>query len=86
MIAYTPQLVPKINAAVDFVNVMTYDLMNRRDTQTLHHTSLNVSLEAVETYISMGMKPSKLNLGFAFYAKFFTVCWTVFELYFSIIG
>ncbi|QBZ61178.1 hypothetical protein PoMZ_08125, partial [Pyricularia oryzae] len=35
MIAYTAEQVPKINAAVDFINVMAYDLMNRRDNVTL---------------------------------------------------
>lgn len=29
MIAFTPEQVPKISAAVDVINVMTYDLMNR---------------------------------------------------------
>jgi chitinase len=51
---------------------MTYDLMNRRMNFTEHHTSVAGSLSAIETYINLGMSPSKLILGFAFYAKFFT--------------
>lgn len=73
MIAYTAEKVPAINAAVDFVNVMSYDLMNRRDTTTKHHTDVNGSLAAVEAYIERGMTPSKLTLGFAFYAKYFAL-------------
>ncbi len=38
MIAYTHEQVPKINAAVDYVNVVTYDLMNRRDNATKFHS------------------------------------------------
>ncbi|KAK3362309.1 glycoside hydrolase superfamily [Lasiosphaeria hispida] len=72
MIAYTAANVRKINGIVDVVNVMTYDLMNRRDNYTTHHTSLKGSLAAINTYIARGFKPSKLNLGFAFYAKWFT--------------
>lgn len=72
MIAYTAEQVHKINAIVDFVNVMTYDLMNRRDNVTNHHTSIQGSLKAIDTYISRGMTACKMNLGFAFYAKWFT--------------
>ncbi|PNY24026.1 Endochitinase B [Tolypocladium capitatum] len=71
MIAFSAEQVPKIDKAVDFINVMTYDLMNRRDNVTNHHTSVEGSKATVETYIRRGMTPSKMNLGFAFYAKFF---------------
>lgn len=73
MIAYTAEKVPEIDAAVDFVNVMTYDLMNRRDTATKHHTDVQGSLAAIEAYISRGMTASKMNLGVAFYAKYFAL-------------
>ncbi|KAJ6779939.1 hypothetical protein PWT90_05360 [Aphanocladium album] len=72
MIAFTAEQVPKISETVDFVNVMTYDLMNRRDTSTDHHSSVSGSLATVETYLSRGMPAAKMNLGFAFYAKWFT--------------
>ena len=51
---------------------MTYDLMNRRMDKATHHTSVKGSLQTVDTYIQRGMTPSKMNLGFAFYAKWFT--------------
>ncbi|KAH8891828.1 glycoside hydrolase [Thozetella sp. PMI_491] len=72
MIAYTAEQVPKINAAVDFVNVMAYDLMNRRDNATTFHNDLKGCLNTIDTFIARGFTPSKLNLGFAFYAKWFT--------------
>ncbi|RYP49351.1 hypothetical protein DL768_004911 [Monosporascus sp. mg162] len=71
MIAFTPQQAPLINDAVDVVNVMTYDLMNRRDNTTTHHTSVKASLNTIDTYLALGFDACKLNLGFAFYAKFF---------------
>lgn len=51
---------------------MTYDLMNRRDNETNHHTSLKGSANTIDVYIERGMTPSKMILGFAFYAKWFT--------------
>lgn len=54
------------------LQVMTYDIMNRRDNVTNHHSSITDSLATVDTYIQRGMSPSKMNLGFAFYAKWFT--------------
>lgn len=72
MIAFTSDTVPTIGATVDFVNVMTYDLMNRRDNVTNHHTSVEGSLATIEAYLARGMPAAKMNLGFAFYAKFFT--------------
>ncbi|OAQ68028.1 chitinase [Pochonia chlamydosporia 170] len=72
MIAFTAEQVPKIDKAVDFVNVMTYDIMNRRDNVTNHHTSVVDSAHTIDVYIQRGMTPSKMNLGFAFYAKYFT--------------
>lgn len=88
MIAYTAEKVPLINEAVDFVNVMAYDIsaspppdthtedtdppVNRRNTETTHHTPISGSESAIATYIERGFPASKLNLGFAFYAKWFT--------------
>lgn len=71
MIAYTAEKVPEIDAAVDYVNIMSYDLMNRRDTVTKHHTDVNGSLAAIDAYLARGMTASKMNLGIAFYAKYF---------------
>jgi chitinase len=73
MIAYTTTQAPKIWPSVDFVNIMTYDLMNRRDNITAHHTSINGSLATIDYYLDTLCLPAKkANLGFAFYAKYFT--------------
>lgn len=72
MIAFTKEQGPKIFESVDMVNVMTYDLMNRRDNATAHHTSMQGSLDVVNEYMDMGLHADKINLGFAYYAKWFT--------------
>lgn len=51
---------------------MTYDLMNRRNNKTDHHTGIEGSKTTIQTYIDRGMTPGKMILGFAFYAKWFT--------------
>lgn len=71
MLAFTKRTVPKISASLDFFNVMTYDLMNRRDTVTKHHTGLELSLDAINAYAENGVPAEKMNLGFAFYVKWF---------------
>ncbi|MCJ1466149.1 hypothetical protein MMC07_004768 [Pseudocyphellaria aurata] len=71
MLAFTKHTVPEINASLDFFNVMTYDLMNRRDTVTKHHTGLELSLNSVDAYAENGVPADKMNLGFAFYVKWF---------------
>ena len=71
MLAFTKETVPKINACLDFFNIMTYDLMNRRDNITKHHTGLQLSLSAVNAYVENGVPPEKANLGFAFYTKWY---------------
>lgn len=71
MLAFTPQTVPRIMRHLDYLNVMTYDLMNRRDTVTKHHSSVQGSRDALQAYISRGAAPETLNLGFGFYIKWF---------------
>jgi GH18 family chitinase len=71
MIAFTKDTVPTISTAVDFVNIMTYDLMNRRDHVTKHHTGMELSMDAVDAYLENGLPPEKANLGFAFYVRWF---------------
>ncbi|KAI1487379.1 glycoside hydrolase family 18 protein [Biscogniauxia mediterranea] len=71
MLAFTAETVPQIMASLDFLNVMTYDLMNRRDNATKHHTGVRLSLEAVDDYLRNGAPRDRVNLGFAFYAKYF---------------
>ncbi|PBP17579.1 putative endochitinase [Diplocarpon rosae] len=71
MIAFTNVTVPLISQSLDFFNIMTYDLMNRRDVVTKHHTGVELSLEAINTYLENGLAPEKANLGFAFYVRWF---------------
>lgn len=71
MIAFSKETIPEISRSLDFVNVMTYDLMNRRDTITKHHAGISESREAIEAYIRRGFPADKLNLGFSFYIKWF---------------
>ncbi|KAF7157692.1 hypothetical protein CNMCM6106_003545 [Aspergillus hiratsukae] len=72
MIAFTKEQGPKIWSSVDMVNVMSYDLMNRRDNVTNHHTSVVGSLDTIKAYEEIGLDTAKMNLGFAYYAKWFT--------------
>ncbi|KAK1500695.1 glycosyl hydrolase family 18, partial [Colletotrichum tamarilloi] len=71
MIAFTKETVPRIVRSLDFVNVMTYDMMNRRDNVTKHHTGMELSRIAVDNYMARGVPAHKINLGFAFYTKWF---------------
>lgn len=71
MIAYTSETGPEIWPSVDYINVMSYDLMNRRDNVTQHHTSVAGSEETIKNYLDIGAPASKINLGFAYYAKYF---------------
>ncbi|KAI9374092.1 glycoside hydrolase superfamily [Aspergillus egyptiacus] len=72
MIAYTAEQGPKIWPSVDIINVMSYDLMNRRNNETKHHSSVVGSLDTIHAYLEIGAPPEKINLGFAYYAKWFT--------------
>ncbi|KAK4452138.1 endochitinase 1 [Podospora aff. communis PSN243] len=71
MLAFTHETVPRIMRHLDFLNVMTYDLMNRRDIITKHHTGIQLSADAIGAYINNGASPRDINLGFAFYTKYF---------------
>ncbi|MCJ1393320.1 hypothetical protein MMC18_006192 [Xylographa bjoerkii] len=71
MLAFTKSTVPAISASLDFFNVMTYDLMNRRDNVTKHHTGISLSLDAINAYEENGVLVEKMNLGFAFYIKWY---------------
>jgi len=71
MLAFTKDTVPAISSSLDFINIMTYDLMNRRDNVTKHHTGIQLSVDAITAYIDNGLLSDKANLGFAFYVKWF---------------
>ncbi|RYP32887.1 hypothetical protein DL767_004977 [Monosporascus sp. MG133] len=71
-IAVYKQYSTRIWKTVDFVNVMAYDLMNRRNNGTGHHASLAGANDSITDYVGkLGLDPRKINLGFPFYAKFF---------------
>lgn len=72
MIAFRSNVV-HIEPHLDFFNVMTYDLMNRRDDVTRHHSSTAGSRRTIETYIADGVPPDKINFGLGFYVKWFKV-------------
>jgi chitinase len=40
---------------------MSYDLMNRRDNVTKHHSSVVGSSETIEHYLAIGAPPEKMN-------------------------
>ena len=71
MLAFTKDTIPAISQSLDFFNVMTYDLMNRRDNITKHHTGIELSMDSVNAYEERGVPCEKMNLGFAFYIKWF---------------
>ncbi|KAL6876912.1 glycoside hydrolase family 18 protein [Trichoderma novae-zelandiae] len=71
MAAFTSTTVPSIAQHVDFINVMTYDMMNRRDSIVKHHSGVTGSREAMKRYIDRGAPPHKLNFGLGYYAKWF---------------
>jgi len=71
MIAFTKDTIPRISESLDFLNIMTYDLMNRRDSITKHHTGVQSSLDSINAYLENGVPAEMLNLGFAFYVKWF---------------
>ncbi|RYO82930.1 hypothetical protein DL766_006991 [Monosporascus sp. MC13-8B] len=71
-VAVYSQYGSRIWKTVDFVNVMAYDLMNRRNNGTGHHASLTGANDTITEYAGkLGLDPGKINLGFPFYAKFF---------------
>ena len=72
MIAYTKENGPKIAESVDMVNVMAYDLINRRNNVTKHQSSVADSHDTIKAYKEIGLPAEKLNLGMAYYAKWFT--------------
>ena len=56
--------------SVDFVNIMTYDLMNRRDKVTAHASSVKDTNATITEYLKLGLPAKKINLGMPLYAKF----------------
>jgi hypothetical protein len=75
MLAFTATTLPYIYRSVDFLNVMTYDLVNRRDTVTNHHSGLDGSIEAIYPYLDREEYgyPQNLNIGLGFYVRWYRV-------------
>ncbi|UNI24905.1 Chitinase [Purpureocillium takamizusanense] len=71
LMAFAPSTVPRIIRSVDFINVMTYDMMNRRDTTVRHHSGVADSRDALQRYVDRGAPPAMLNLGLGYYVKWF---------------
>ncbi|RDA83370.1 hypothetical protein CP532_4732 [Ophiocordyceps camponoti-leonardi (nom. inval.)] len=71
LMAFTASTIPRIVRVVDFVNVMTYDLMNRRDEAVAHHSGVADSRDALVRYLQRGVPATKLNLGLGYYVKWF---------------
>lgn len=69
LIAFTADTVPKIVDQVDFINIMTYDLINRRDKVVRHHSGIADSKAAVQRYLDRGLPRSMANLGLGYYVK-----------------
>ncbi|QUI23555.1 glycoside hydrolase family 18 protein [Vallitalea pronyensis] len=68
----------KIVQYLDYINIMTYDLVNEKDTRTGHHTNLYVSKkdpdrpsahDEIEYLVKKGIPTKKLVLGAAFYGR-----------------
>ncbi|CAG7563273.1 unnamed protein product [Fusarium equiseti] len=71
LIAFTSDTVPRIMKEVDFLNIMSYEMMNRRDNVTVHHSGITNSREAVQRYLDRGASPSHVNLGLGYYVKWY---------------
>lgn len=69
MLTFTKTTILAISASLDLLNVMTYDLMNRRDNVTKHHTGIAQSLTAINAYRGESISTNKISLGFAFCIK-----------------
>ena len=66
----------KIMKDIDFVNLMSYDLVNGYATETGHHTALYSTAKqrestdnAVQYLLKIGVDPKKIIIGAAFYAR-----------------
>jgi len=70
--------VPRLDQYLDFVNIMSYDLRGAWDTVTGHQaplrdwTTLNVEW-AVNYWVSLGLRPSKLVVGLPTYGRSWTL-------------
>ncbi|KAH8176778.1 glycosyl hydrolases family 18 domain-containing protein [Sarocladium implicatum] len=73
LMAFTEETVPRIVETVDFINVMTYDMMNRRGTVVKHHSGVADSQESLGLYATRGAPMHQLNFGLGYYVKWYMV-------------
>ncbi|PHH71539.1 hypothetical protein CDD80_5215 [Ophiocordyceps camponoti-rufipedis] len=71
LLAFTPATLPRIAELVDFINVMSYDMMNRRDVTVSHHSGVAATRDAIGRYLDRGTPASKLNMGLGYFVKWF---------------
>jgi GH18 family chitinase len=58
-LSFPKESIEEINTCVDDWNLMTYDLMNRRDLKTTHHAGSQVIKDVVDYYSNNGIKDKK---------------------------
>ncbi|KEY75212.1 hypothetical protein S7711_07128 [Stachybotrys chartarum IBT 7711] len=69
MMAFTNATVPRLVEQLSFINIMTYDLLNRRDTVVTHHSGVSQSRDSMQRYMARGVPRRMLNLGLGYYVK-----------------
>lgn len=69
MMAFTNSTVPRLVEQISFINIMTYDLLNRRDTAVTHHSGVSQSRDSMQRYMARGVPRRMLNLGLGYYVK-----------------
>ena len=57
MLAFTRETLPSVLRHLDFLNVMAYDMMNRRDATTKHHSGITLASAAIDAYVARKPPP-----------------------------
>ena len=70
-LAFDTETVPALEKGLDWFNLMTYDIMNRRDHVAAHHSGGAAMLNTIKLYKDRGMTLEMMNIGFPMYAKWF---------------
>jgi hypothetical protein len=69
--AYNTETIPALMKSLNFFNLMSYDVMNRRDLTAGHHSGKAVMQTTIDNYVKRGMSTDMMNVGFPLYAKWF---------------
>ncbi|QHI70669.1 glycosyl hydrolase family 18 protein [Tichowtungia aerotolerans] len=56
--------------ALDYFNIMAYDMMWGKDARGERHSTFPDSVDSIQYFIDKGYPPEKLNLGIPFYGRF----------------